>query len=81
MDSRERSRRNLSAAGEGWEAGPSSRPPKEKLMDGLEGSEQGWVLNSKAGCRNHPTRPQPLRRRLDQKSIFSRRRIGDQVPG
>lgn len=27
-------------------------------MDGLEGSEQGWVVNSRAGCRSHPTRPQ-----------------------
>ncbi len=37
-------------------------------MDRLEGSEQGWLLNSKAGFRSHPTRPQPLRR-LEQRIL------------
>lgn len=32
-------------------------PSERMLMDSLDGSERGWEVNSRAGCRSHPTLP------------------------
>jgi hypothetical protein len=39
-------------------------PSERGLMDSLDGSEQGWEVNSRAGCRSHPTVPTARRLRL-----------------
>ena len=42
-------------------------PSERELMDSLDGSEQGWEVNSRARCRSHPTVPTARRRRRNQR--------------
>lgn len=52
-------------------------------MDSLDGSEQGWEVNSRAECRNHPTVPTAPTATAQKSKIFLSIQAGesDQGPG